>query len=148
MTTTQTAPAITEELVQQIESAGFTRLAATGMTDPIIAKRINVTKGDIRAFRTHRGIKANQNLRRQWMVKQLRTMSTQVSYYRSTSGQVATKIGTTAPTLNNLLATTGIPAPRKARREIIVDLHTKGHSRGTIVSVFDCSDQLVRNLSR
>jgi len=82
------------------------------------------------------------------MKKQLRTMSTQVSYYRSTSSQVALKIGTTAPTLNKVLATTGIPAPGKARREIIVDLHTDGHSRSTIVSVFGCSDQLVRNLSR
>lgn len=146
--TTQTAPAITEELAQQIEAAGFIKLSASGMTDPIIAQRIHVTKDDIRAFRAQRGIKANQTLRRQWMTKQLRSMSKEVSYYKSTSGQVAAKIGTTAPTLNNLLAATGIPAPRKARREIIVDLHGKGHSRSTIVSVFDCSEQLVRNLSR
>ena len=139
---------MTEELAQQIEASGFARLAATGMTDPILAQRLRITKEELRAYRAYRGVKANLSARRGWMTNQLRVMSTQVSYYRSTSGQVARKIGTTAPTLNNILASTGIPAPRKARREIIMDLHGKGHSRRTIVNVFDCSDQLVRTLSR
>jgi len=45
--TTQTAPAMTEELAQQIDAAGFSKLAATGMTDPILANRLRITKEEI-----------------------------------------------------------------------------------------------------
>lgn len=149
MTTTETtAPAMTEELAQRIEAAGFAKLAATGMTDPILAQKLRVTKEELRAYRAHRGIKVDAKARREWMIRQLRGMSTEASYYKSTSGQVARKIGTTPPTLNSILSMPGIPAPRKARREIIVDLHRSGHSRSTIVNVFGCSDQLVKTLSR
>lgn len=148
MTSTQPTPAMTDELAQQIETAGFAKLAATGMTDPVIARKLRITKDEVRTYRAYRGVKGDQKARRKWMVDQLRTMSTQVSYYRSTSGEVARTLGTTAPTLTNVLAIAGIPAPRKARREIIVDLHSDGYSRSTIVSVFGCSDELVRNLSR
>lgn len=147
MTSTQPDSAMTEELARQIEAAGFAKLSATGMTDPVIARKLRVTKDEIRAYRAYRGVKGDQKARREWMVDQLRVMSTKVSYYRSTSGEVARKLGTTAPTLTNILAIAGIPAPRKARREIIVDLHSDGYSRSTTVSVFGCSDQLVSKIA-
>lgn len=139
---------MSDELAQQIEAAGFAKLAATGMTDPVIARRLRITVDGGRAYRAYRGISSDLAERREWMTKQLKKMSTEANFYKSTSGEIATLLGTTAPTLTSLLASSGIPAPRKARREIIVNLHDRGYSRSTIVSVFGCSEQLVRNLAR
>ena len=148
-TTAETStPAITEELAQKIEDAGFESLAATGMTEPVLAKKLGVTQEELKAYREHRSVPVDFVVRRDWLSEQILAMAAKPeTYFQLSIAEIAEKLGTTAITVNSIIDVIGVDTPFIARQKIIKGLQESGYDSETIARVVGVSEKMVESLA-
>lgn len=147
-TTEISTPVITEELALKIEEAGFSDLAATGMTEPLLAKELGVTQEELKAYREYRSVPVDFFVRRDWLAEQIRAMAAKPeTYFQFSISDIAERLGTTSITVNSIIDAIGVDTPFIARQKIIVGLQESGYDTELIARVVGVSEKMVESLA-
>lgn len=143
-TTEKISPVLTDQLVLKIEAAGFDSLAATGMTEPLLAKKLGVTQEELSAYREYRSVPVDYTAQKEWMVRKLRTMEAKRgTYYQLTLGDLAEELGTNTQMLNKVIELANVDTPFMARQKVIAGLVEAGYENSLIASVMGVSEKMV-----
>jgi hypothetical protein len=146
-TTTETlSPVMTEQLVRKIEAAGFDSLAATGMTEPVLAKELGITQDELAAYRKYRSVPVDFETRNDWLIKQLRSMAAdRETYFQLSISDIAAALGTTTLTVNKVMDFAGVETPYSARQKVIVGLLESGYDSDLIANIVGVSEKMVNS---
>jgi len=148
VTTETTSPVMTEQLVQKIEAAGFDSLAATGMTELVLAKELGITQDELAAYRKYRSVPVDFEARHDWLAEQLRLRAAdKETYFQLSIIDIAAELGTSALTVNKVFEVTGIETPYSARQKVITGLLESGYDPEMIAHVVGVSENLVNSFA-
>lgn len=135
-----------EQLAQKIEAAGFDSLAATGMTEPALAKELGVTPDELAAYRKYRSVPLDLEARRDWLTRHLRSLAAdRETYFQLSLREIAATLGTTTIMINKIIDTTGIETPYTARQRVIGGLLESGYDPELIANIVGVSEKMVNS---
>lgn len=140
------SPVMIEQLARKIEAAGFDSLAATGMTEPVLAKELGITQDELTAYRKYRSVPVDFGTRQDWLIGQVRSMAAdRENYFQLSIGDIAAALGTTTFTVNKIIDLAGVETPHSARQKVIIGLLESGYDSDLIANIVGVSEKMVNS---